>query len=563
MPTSSQSKILSVIDYQLGQQQATGQDEVTKPTARNSGSKITGHESNRRSHKDDRRSSIENKNDEDNHSPSPTNITDQRLSSSKSTDGLQSARTSQRSDLLHVPVINLNDMSQNQPRIPSSSSNVNDNRHSRTVNTNERTKPTVVDSTIQSYQYRRNSFNSDNDDQIEHEHKSKQIKKYPTPITAEENTSSPSDFDYADDYGIDDNSKRERRPSLLNENARRLLILGTIRPSKTFYKNLSDADADHLMEYFRRMKNTHQRMTSDEIHQELTTKFVEYKPKIFFDSASVTKGQVTNIEKIIEEYADKIRTHKAELVKLENPMRFVIRQIDNDKPLTTIPREYNDCFITLVTRSDPLRKSDLVNELVHNKLLEDVKANSLDISYFPGGINYDVPRDEIDENGQMNVETYEKLKKRLNNRKVWYFNGPPEKKPNALLAILPSDVTISIDHQRLFDALMERLKNSSTKENSNSEQPILSIEFVPLNCILNSNDISNQFVVDCDTIETKQKLMEKPLKIVLNKQSIIIELCSYDENMHREYDKFVKSEKYRELIKNHDTAVKRASKTKQ
>lgn len=60
-------------------------------------------------------------------------------------------------------------------------------------------------------------------------------------------------------------------------------------------------------------------------------------------------------------------------------MRFVIKPIDNDTPLTTIPREYNDCFITLVTRSDPLRKSDLVTELVKEKLLEDVKANSLDI----------------------------------------------------------------------------------------------------------------------------------------------------------------------------------------
>ncbi|CAF3473703.1 unnamed protein product [Rotaria sordida] len=561
MPTSSQSKILSVIDYQLIQQQATGQDEITKPTVHITSSKISGNESKRRSQKDDPRSSIENKNNEDNHSPSPTNITDRRLSSSKNTDGLQSARTSQRSDILHVPVINLNDIAHNQPRIPSSSTNVNDNRQSRTVNKNERTKPSVVDSTIQSFQYRRNSLNSDNDDQIESEHKSKQIKKYPTPMSAEENTSSPSDFDYGDDDD-DNNLKRERRPSLLNDNARRLLILGTIRPSKTFYKNLSDADADHLMEYFRRMKTTHQRMTSEEIHQELTTKFVEYKPKIFFDSATVTKSQVTHIEKIIEEYADTIRTHKAEFVKLENPMRFVIKQVDNNKPLITIPREYNDCFITLVTRSDPLRKSNLVTELIKDKLLEDVKANSLDISYFPGGVNYDVPRDEIDENGQMNVEIYQKLKKRLNNRQVWYFNGPPEKKPNALLAILPPDITINIDHQRLYDALVERLKTLSTQENSNREQQILSIQFVPLNCILNSNDISNQYIVECNTIETKQKLMEKPLKIVLNKQSIIIEFHSYDENIHREYEKFIKSEKYRELIKNHDVAVKRKSKTK-
>jgi hypothetical protein len=100
---------------------------------------------------------------------------------------------------------------------------------------------------------------------------------------------------------------------------------------------------------------------------------------LVFDSACVTKGQVITIEKLIEQYADKIRGNKAEFVKLENPMRFVIKPIDNDTPLTTIPREYNDCFITLVTRSDPLRKSELVANLVHDKLLEDIKANSLDI----------------------------------------------------------------------------------------------------------------------------------------------------------------------------------------
>jgi len=60
-------------------------------------------------------------------------------------------------------------------------------------------------------------------------------------------------------------------------------------------------------------------------------------------------------------------------------MRFIIKPVDNDTPLTTIPREYNDCFITLVTRSDPLRKSDLVTNLVQEKFSEDVKANSLDI----------------------------------------------------------------------------------------------------------------------------------------------------------------------------------------
>jgi hypothetical protein len=178
-------------------------------------------------------------------------------------------------------------------------------------------------------------------------------------------------------------------------------------------------------------------------------------------------------------------------------------------------------------------------------------------SYFPGGINYDVPHEEINEDGQMKLETYDKLKQRLGNRKVRYFSEPPEKKPNALLAIIPLDSSINIDHQRLIDCLHDHLKALSTNENFDITKRILSIEFLPLNCILNSNDISNQFIIDCDSKETKQQLLDKPLKMISKKHSITIELHSYDDTMQKEYDKFIKSEKYRELLKNHDDAVKR------
>jgi hypothetical protein len=167
-------------------------------------------------------------------------------------------------------------MSQNETRTRSNITNVNDIRQTRTGNIYGQTKSTLVDSSIQSFQYRRNSFNSDNDDLIENQYKLKQTKKYTTPRSIGENTPSTSELDNTNDDDGDD----ENQSGLLNENARRLLVLGTIRPSKTFYKNLPEADVDHLMEYFRRMKNTQQRMTSEEINQELATKFLEYKPKI-------------------------------------------------------------------------------------------------------------------------------------------------------------------------------------------------------------------------------------------------------------------------------------------
>lgn len=174
-------------------------------------------------------------------------------------------------------------------------------------------------------------------------------------------------------------------------------------------------------------------------------------------------------------------------------------------------------------------------------------------------MNYDVPHDDIDENGQMNLETYEKLKQRLRNRKIWYFPNSPEKKPNALIAVLPLNHSHSISHQQLLDCLYDRLKSSSNEQNLDVKERIISIEFVPLSCILDSFDIPNQFVIDCDGNETKKELIEKPLKVNLNKQSITIELLSYDEVMRKEYEKSIKAEKYRQLVKNHDQAVKRVS----
>ncbi|CAF4554105.1 unnamed protein product, partial [Rotaria magnacalcarata] len=86
MPTSSQSKILSVIDYQLVQKQPNGQDEVSKLNVHSSANKNSLNETKRRHSKDERRASIENKNGESNRATSPFNSNARRLSSSKNND---------------------------------------------------------------------------------------------------------------------------------------------------------------------------------------------------------------------------------------------------------------------------------------------------------------------------------------------------------------------------------------------------------------------------------------------------------------------------------------------
>ena len=171
------------------------------------------------------------------------------------------------------------------------------------------------------------------------------------------------------------------------ENARRLMTLGTLRPSKTFYRHLPAADVNHLMNYFRRMKTTNQRVTSEEFNQELADKHVEYKPKI---------------------------------------CEFL-------------------CLL-LEHRSSPL---------------------------------------------------------------LWF----------------------SFDSACVTKTRVAHV--GKNEENSPIDQRILSIEFIPLSCILDSMDIPNQFIIDCDSIETKQLLMEKPLKITVHKHSTLLELQSHDEGKKR------------------------------
>lgn len=81
----------------------------------------------------------------------------------------------------------------------------------------------------------------------------------------------------------------------------------------------------------------------------------------------------------MEPYAGPIRDEKAELAKLENPLRFVIREKGTDAVLKAVPHDFNDCLLTLISHSDPLRKSELIAGLVSQQLLQDVKENALDI----------------------------------------------------------------------------------------------------------------------------------------------------------------------------------------
>lgn len=87
MPTSSQSKILSVVDYQLLQQQQTNEHGVTtKSSYPRSISQATPNESQWRQSNDDYHLMIGIKENDDNKSALPTNFSVHRRSSTKIDD---------------------------------------------------------------------------------------------------------------------------------------------------------------------------------------------------------------------------------------------------------------------------------------------------------------------------------------------------------------------------------------------------------------------------------------------------------------------------------------------
>lgn len=91
MPTSSQSQILSVVDGQLlqhqQQQKAGGQVRTNKSPVRASTNQTGVSELRRRSIKEDRRPSISQRYNDEDHSPPPPNVINRRRSSDKPNDG--------------------------------------------------------------------------------------------------------------------------------------------------------------------------------------------------------------------------------------------------------------------------------------------------------------------------------------------------------------------------------------------------------------------------------------------------------------------------------------------
>lgn len=239
--------------------------------------------------------------------------------------------------------------------------------------------------------------------------------------------------------------------------------------------------------------------------------------------------------------------------------------------------------------------SNLVGNIVPTKLAKQLKTTSIDVSNLPGGSNEEIPSFEelginlsslinSDNNNNSNNKTasnpnpnsnsadqdpnnmaaqsnqvpiqtsklkitaYRNLKEKVNTTKIMWFNGPPDRKPLSVIFEIGGD---EIGHEKIIEEATKALKNTPKKG-----AHLVSIEFVPRSVHLGSVYVENQWILTLDSQDTKFFLTHNGINI----DGHLATVQSYDEFIFSEFEKFIRVEKYKNLIKNHEKAVEKNSK---
>ena len=129
---------------------------------------------------------------------------------------------------------------------------------------------------------------------------------------------------------------------------------------------------------------------------------------------------------------------------------------------------------------------------------------------------------------------------KVNATRTMWFNGPPERKPLAVIFEYGGDV---FGHEKILEEV--------TKCLSGTKGHVVSLEFVPRTVHFGSVYVDNQWILTLDSQHTKFYAITKGIRV----DGEQIEVQSYDEFIFNEFEKFVRVEKYKNLIRGHEKAV--------
>ena len=144
------------------------------------------------------------------------------------------------------------------------------------------------------------------------------------------------------------------------------------------------------------------------------------------------------------------------------------------------------------------------------------------------------------QSSKLKVTAYKKLKEKVSSNKCMWFNGLPERKP---FDVIFEYAGVDIEHQTILDEVNKYLKSIGGH--------VKSLEFIPRSVHLGSVYVENQWILTLSDQNTKFFTITNGIEIKGEKLSV----KSYDEFIFAEYERFIRNEKYKQLIKNHEKAV--------
>ena len=154
------------------------------------------------------------------------------------------------------------------------------------------------------------------------------------------------------------------------------------------------------------------------------------------------------------------------------------------------------------------------------------------------------------QSSKLKASAYKKLKDKVNTSKCMWFSCPPERKPLSVI-FESTGISADIGHEQLLDETNNYLKEIGGH--------VESLEFVPRSVHFGSVYVENLWILTLNDMNTKFFTITNGLKIKDEKLTV----KSYDEFIFSEYERFIRNEKYKKLIKNHEKAVQNLNNAKQ
>ena len=148
------------------------------------------------------------------------------------------------------------------------------------------------------------------------------------------------------------------------------------------------------------------------------------------------------------------------------------------------------------------------------------------------------------QSAKLKSTAYKKLKEKLSKSKVMWFAVAPERRP---LSVIFELAGVEMDHETILEEVNSYLRDV--------DGHVESLEFVPRSVLLNSVYVDNLWILQLNNSNTKFYTITNGIEIKGEKISV----KSYDEFIFSEYERFIKTEKYKQLIINHEKAVQNQS----